>query len=241
MSSSRQACRGTAAQGAGSTGFPGRKPCRETGKESAAWFSCSYRAHLCFLPGSPQLVSIWESLEAGRAEAVLCRDSPRFMPWEHRVNTALLVLGLLAPVCFPVPQEKEIPAWLSLENAGSFANWLCSAGCRELLVRRGSAWLHPSRIHRHHRQLPALCKGSLKPCPLGLSSPTLWGRPSSWQLRMSILQHVSKPLVSTSFSSPSGSRTGGTSTTSSPNFSSPVPAGKWLHWMEGRWQNQILL
>lgn len=73
------------------TGFPGRKPCCETGKESAAWFSHSYRAHLCSLPGCPQLLRTWEKLEVARAEAVLCRDSPEFMPWEHMVNTAFLV------------------------------------------------------------------------------------------------------------------------------------------------------
>lgn len=48
------------------TEFPGRKPCHETGKESAAWFSYSHRAHLCSLPGSAQPVRTWERLELGR-------------------------------------------------------------------------------------------------------------------------------------------------------------------------------
>lgn len=80
------------AQGVGRHGISRvRKPCRETGKESAAWFSRSYRAHLCSLPGSPQLVRTWERLEVGRAEAVPCMGSSRSMPWEHRLKTALLV------------------------------------------------------------------------------------------------------------------------------------------------------
>lgn len=59
--------------------------------------------------------------------------------------------------------------------------------------------------------------------PLGMNSPTCCVGLSSRQLRMSPLQHVSRPLLSTSLSSPAGSKTLGFSTTSSPNFSSLTP------------------
>lgn len=59
--------------------------------------------------------------------------------------------------------------------------------------------------------------------PLGMNSPTCCVGLSSRQLRMSPLQHVSRPLLSTSLSSPAGSKTLGFSTTSSPNLSSLTP------------------